>query len=104
AAVTSRLPGSPDQFVQSDRSLKESYLRDGRRDFYVFDVILWMTAALAAVGLLHSLAIALLERERELALLRTIGLTAKQVGRMLLAEALALGLVGGLLASALALP
>jgi putative ABC transport system permease protein len=84
--------------------VKRFYLADGRRDFRVFDVILWSTAALAAIGLLNSLTIALLERRREIALLRTIGLTQVQVGRMLLAEALAIGVVGGVLAALLAAP
>ncbi len=99
-----RLPDSPDRQIRSAATLKRFYLADGRRDFYVFDVILWSTAALAAVGLLNSLTIALLERQREIGLLRTLGLTARQVGRMLLAEALAMGVVGGVLAALLAAP
>jgi putative ABC transport system permease protein len=104
AALRRRLPPAPDLKVRSDRTVTDFYLRDGRRDFYVFDVILWSTAALAAVGLLNSLAIALLERKREIGLLRTLGLTSRQVGNMLLVEALALGIVGGALATALAWP
>jgi putative ABC transport system permease protein len=99
-----RLPPAPDLKVRSDRTVTSFYLSDGRRDFYVFDVDLWSTAALAAVGLLNSLAIALLERKREIGLLRTLGLTSRQVGNMLLVEALALGVVGGALATALAWP
>ncbi len=104
AALERALPESPDRLVRSAATMTELYLSDGRRDFYVFDVILWCTAALAAVGLLNALTIALLERQREIGLLRTIGLTARQVGRMLLAEALALGVVGGLLAALLSAP
>ncbi len=104
AKLRKRLPPAPDRQARSAATIKSFYLRDGRRDFYVFDVILWSTAALAAVGLLNSLAIALLERQREIGLLRTIGLTARQVGKMLLIEALALGVVGGALAALLAAP
>lgn len=102
--LAERLPPSPDRQIRSAATVKRFYLADGRRDFYVFDVILWSTAALAAVGLLNSLAIALLERRREIGLLRTIGFTARQIGRMLVAEALAIGIVGGLLAALLAAP
>jgi putative ABC transport system permease protein len=98
------VPAAPDRLVRSAATIKSFYLRDGRRDFYVFDVILWSTAALAAVGLLNSLAIALLERQREIGLLRTIGFTRRQVGQMLLLEAAAIGIVGGALAAALAAP
>lgn len=104
AALTERLPPAPDLRVRSEETIADYYASDGRRDFYVFDVVLGCTAALAGVGLLNSLTIALLERKREIGLLRTIGLTARQVGRMLLVEALALGVVGGLLATALAWP
>ncbi|MBM4016509.1 MAG: FtsX-like permease family protein, partial [Planctomycetes bacterium] len=102
--LAATLPPSPDRQIRSAATVKRFYLADGRRDFHVFDVILWSTAALATVGLLNSLAIALLERRREIALLRTIGLTGRQVGRMLLAEALAIGVIGGVLAALLAAP
>jgi putative ABC transport system permease protein len=102
--LAAALPPSPDRQIRSAATVKRFYLADGRRDFRVFDVILWSTAALAAIGLLNSLTIALLERRREIALLRTIGLTQVQVGRMLLAEALAIGVVGGVLAALLAAP
>lgn len=104
AALLGRVMRSPERQVRGASTITGFYLRDGRRDFYVFDVILWMTAALAGVGLLNSLAIALLERRREIGLLRTIGVTARQVGRMLVLEALALGAIGGILASLLAAP
>jgi putative ABC transport system permease protein len=104
AALLAKLPPAPDLRVRSDETIADYYVSDGRRDFYVFDVVLGCTAALAGVGLLNSLTIALLERKREIGLLRTIGVTARQVGRMLLLEAVALGVVGGLLATLLAWP
>jgi putative ABC transport system permease protein len=104
SALLERIAPAQRDVVRSAATIKAFYLADGRRDFYVFDVILFCTAALAGVGLLNSLTIALLERRREIGLLRTIGVTARQVGRMLLMEALAIGLVAGLFAAALTAP
>ena len=102
--IEEALSDLPILWVRCDDRLRRTYLLDRRRDFFVFDVILFMVAALAAVGLWNSLTIAVLERRRELALLRTVGLSARQVGRLVRLEALALGLIGGLLALAVSLP
>lgn len=91
-------------WIRSDAEIKQLYLTDRRRDFWVFDVILWLIAALATIGLLNSLTIAIMERRRELGLLRTIGLTPGQIGRLLLLESMAVGLVGGLIAAAVTVP
>ena len=103
-AIQAALPRDIVVWVRDAAAIHRDYVTDRRRDFWVFDVILVMIACLAGVGLLNSLLIAVLERRREIGLLRTIGLTARQVGRLLLLESLAVGLIGGLLAMLLAVP
>ncbi len=104
AGIRGLLPPDKTVWVKSDETLLRSYLLDRRRDFYVFDVMLGMTAFLAVAGMLNSLAIAVLERRREIGMLRTIGVTPRQVQRLLLLEALAVGLIGGLFAAGLSVP
>lgn len=70
----------------------------------VFSVLIGFSALIAAVGMVNNLALGVLQRTRELGLLRALGFTARQVRRMILAEsiqmaiaAVGLGLVLGVL-------
>jgi putative ABC transport system permease protein len=68
----------------------------------IFSVLIGFSALIAAVGMVNNLALSVLQRSRELGLLRALGFTASQVRRMILAEstqmtiaAVGLGLVLG---------
>ncbi|WP_375387635.1 ABC transporter permease, partial [uncultured Amnibacterium sp.] len=68
----------------------------------VFSVLIGFSAVIAGVGLVNALSLGVLQRTRELGLLRALGFSAKQLRRMILAEsgqlvltAVALGLVLG---------
>jgi putative ABC transport system permease protein len=68
----------------------------------VFSVLIGFSAVIAGVGLVNSLSLSVLQRTRELGLLRTLGFSARQLRRMILAEsgqlvltAVALGLLLG---------
>ena len=63
-----------------------------------------LTIALAGVGILNAMVIAVMERRREIGLLRSVGLTGNQVAGMLLLESGTFGLLGGLLGVALGIP
>lgn len=52
----------------------------------VFSGLVGFSALIAAVGVVNSLSLAVLQRRRELGLLRALGLSAVQVRRMILAE------------------
>lgn len=52
----------------------------------VFSVLFGFSALLAAVGLVNNLSLSVLQRRRELGLLRALGFTAAQVRRMIVAE------------------
>jgi putative ABC transport system permease protein len=52
----------------------------------VFTVLVGFSAVIAAVGVVNSLSLSVLQRARELGLLRALGFTAAQVKRMILAE------------------
>jgi len=90
--------------VRVGEEIGAGYLADHDRDFAIFYAILLLTVALAAVGMLNAMVISVLERRREIGLLRAVGLTGGQVARMLLIEAGAFGLLGGLLGLAVGIP
>lgn len=53
----------------------------------IFSVLFGFSALLAAVGLVNNLSLSVLQRRRELGLLRALGFTSSQVRRMIVAEA-----------------
>ncbi|MEJ1231313.1 MAG: ABC transporter permease [Galbitalea sp.] len=70
----------------------------------IFTIIGGFSALIAAIGMVNNLSLSVLQRTRELGLLRALGFTARQVRSMILAEsgqlaiaAVALGLLLGTL-------
>ncbi len=53
----------------------------------IFSVLIGFSALIAAVGMVNNLSLSVLQRRRELGLLRALGFTAAQVRRMIVAEA-----------------
>lgn len=74
------------------------------RDFAIFDLILFLTTLLAAIGVANNMLLSLHGRRRETALLRVLGMTAPQLRRMFVLEGLFVGGLGGLLAVLLGAP
>jgi putative ABC transport system permease protein len=63
----------------------------------------WIVAIVAALALFNTLTLAVVERRRELGILRALGASRKFIGRVILADALGVGLVGGVAGLALGL-
>jgi putative ABC transport system permease protein len=69
----------------------------------VFDVLVLIAMVVAALGVVNTLTMNVLERTQEIGMLRSVGMTRRQVGRMILAEAGMMGLIGGAFGLALGL-
>jgi putative ABC transport system permease protein len=69
------------------------------RVFGVFDALAIVAVIVAALGIVNTLTMSVVERVRELGLLRAIGMTRRQAMRMVLVEAVVLGVVGAVLGS-----
>jgi putative ABC transport system permease protein len=65
------------------------------RVFGLFDALALIAVLIAALGIVNTLTMSVVERVRELGILRAAGMSARQVGRMVVVEAGILGLVGG---------
>jgi putative ABC transport system permease protein len=76
-----------------------------RRFFAVFDLFLGifgsLALAVAALGIVNTLVMAILERRREIGIMKAIGASDGDVKKLFLAEAAVMGLVGGMLGVAL---
>jgi len=72
-----------------------------RQFFDIFRIVLslfgMVALAVAAVGMFNTLTISLMERTREIGLMKALGFKRKDVHRLFLIEASFLGLVGGIL-------
>jgi len=87
AAVEARLrqavAGRQTLFVRSNAELRALSLQIFERTFVITRVLEWLAAGVAVVGLLSALLAWQLERARELAILRALGLTPRQTAAMI---------------------
>ncbi|TQL47841.1 putative ABC transport system permease protein [Homoserinimonas aerilata] len=60
----------------------------------VFSVLIGFSALIAAIGMINNLSLSVLQRSRELGLLRALGFTARQVRAMIIAESVQLTVTG----------
>ncbi|NQW88881.1 FtsX-like permease family protein [Curtobacterium sp. VKM Ac-2861] len=80
------------QLEQMGQGQMTTGMVQAQRDFFVqlnavVSVIVGFSAVIAAVGVVNALALGVLQRRRELGLLRVLGLTGAQVRRMIVTEA-----------------
>jgi putative ABC transport system permease protein len=66
----------------------------------LYDVLALIAVAIAAMGIVNTLSIGISERVREIAILRSHGMTVGQVQAMVVAEAAIMGAIGAVLAIA----
>jgi putative ABC transport system permease protein len=68
------------------------------RTFVITDVLYWLALGVAFIGILSAMLALQLERAREFATLRALGMTPAQVGGMITAQTGVIGLLSGLAA------
>jgi putative ABC transport system permease protein len=98
AALRERAAGGQDIVVRSNKALREASLEIFDRTFAITGVLRTLTVAVALIGMLASLMALALERAREIGVLRTLGLTPRQVWGLVTAQTGLMGLLAGVLA------
>jgi len=107
AQVEPRLKDIAAKYPQFKFISGKAYIQENQRlfnaSFSVFYIVLFAFALPSLIAMLNTLAIGVIERTREIGMLRAIGATRKQVRRTIMTEALllaalgtAFGLLGGL--------
>ncbi len=96
AALRARFPEARPK-VYDGASVLWIMLRDLRTDFLLFDIILFLTALLAALGVLNGQLLATIERRKELGILQALGTTRGQLAGVVLTGSLVIGALGGVL-------
>lgn len=95
AGITTLLPAD---YVYNRSAERQRMLSDSQRGTSIFYVMAVIVVIPAVLGLLNSLILNVVERTREISLLRSIGMDRGQVRRMVVGEALLLTTLAGLLA------
>lgn len=90
-------------YMRSNRDLRDLSLQIFDRTFVITDVLYWLAVGVAIIGILGSMLALQLERARELAILRAIGMTPWQLGSMVTLQSGLIGLISGLAALPLGL-
>jgi putative ABC transport system permease protein len=85
-------------YIASNASLRDESMRIFDRTFVITDVLYWLTLGVAFIGILSAMLALQLERARESATLRALGMTPTQVGAMITAQTGVIGLLSGLAA------
>jgi putative ABC transport system permease protein len=101
AAIHARYPNIAQMRFETGQWLLKEHVADLERDFLLFDLILGLSALLAALGVLNGQLLSALERQKELGVLKALGVTRAQVSGMVLCEALVIGAFGGILGTLL---
>jgi putative ABC transport system permease protein len=81
--------------MRSNSDLRELSMQIFERTFAITRVLYWLAAAVAALGLLSALLAYELERARELALLRALGMTPAGIATLVGTQTVFLGLAAG---------
>src|SRR5258708_34061179 len=90
--------GEPYQlFISTHRELKESVVRIMEQSFVVNYAVEIVAIVVAIFSVINTLLASVLDRTREIGVLRAIGATQAQVRRIVMMEAGWMGLIGGLL-------
>jgi len=84
--------------IRSNADIRDLSMRIFERTFVITRVLYWLAAGVAAIGLVSALLAWELERARELALLRTLGLTPGATAALILAQTTFMGIVAMLAA------
>jgi putative ABC transport system permease protein len=84
--------------IRSNREIRDASMETFRRTFAVTHVLRLLAIAVAFIGILSALLALQLERTREFAILRAVGLTPRQLAALVLGQTGFLGLAAGLLA------
>jgi putative ABC transport system permease protein len=83
--------------TESNSNLKDRARSLMNQAFSMFDVLGIIAVSIAALGVMNTLFMNVSERTREIAMLRSIGMARFQVIKIILAEAMFLGIIGGVL-------
>ena len=97
AALTSALAGYPNVDVKTAAQFKADQKKQLDSVLYIVYVLLLLSIIIALIGVVNTLALSVIERTREIGLMRAIGAQRRQIKRMIRGEAVVVSLIGAIL-------
>jgi putative ABC transport system permease protein len=87
-------------FIQTNTEFRGEVNKAVGQLFGLTDLVQVLVLIIAVIGILNTMLISILDRTRELGMLRAVGFTREQLKRLILWEAALLGVVAGILGTA----
>jgi len=97
AALELPLHDFADADVQTRSQFKHNFEQPINRILYLLYVLLALSVVISLFGIVNTLVLTIFERTRELGMLRAVGMTRRQVRRMIRHESVVTSLIGGTL-------
>jgi putative ABC transport system permease protein len=101
AGIERALSGYPNLKVQDQSDVKKSAQQSIDQFVALLTVLLALSIIIAALGIINTLALSVIERTREIGLLRAVGTSRRQTRRMIRLESVVIAVFGGLLGIAI---
>jgi putative ABC transport system permease protein len=101
AGIERALSGYPNLKVQDQSDVKKSAQQSIDQFVTLLTVLLALSIIIAALGIINTLALSVIERTREIGLLRAVGTSRRQTRRMIRLESVVIAVFGGLLGIAI---
>ena len=95
--------GRQEILISSNHNIRDLSLQIFDRTFVITDVLYWLAIGVAFIGILGAMLALQLERARDLATLRALGMTPLQLGSMITLQTGVIGLLSGIAAIPLGL-
>jgi putative ABC transport system permease protein len=83
--------------METNEAIRGRVLTLMNQAFQMFDLLAIIAVVIGSFGVINTLTMNVIERTREIGMLRATGMTRGQVIRMILAEAGLMGMIGGIL-------
>ncbi len=96
-ALASKLEAFPDAKIQTRSEFKTNFERPINQLLGLLYVLLGLSVIISLFGIVNTLVLTVFERTRELGMLRAVGMTRRQVRRMIRHESVVTALIGAVL-------
>jgi putative ABC transport system permease protein len=93
-ALEEVLAGYPQLALYSNAEWKERIESDFARQYVFFYAIMGVAVAVSAFGVINTLSMSVFERTREIGILRAVGTTRLQIGRLIIDEGVVISSIG----------
>jgi putative ABC transport system permease protein len=100
-AIERALSGHPSLKVQDRSDVKQDAQHSIDQFVTLLTVLLTLSMIIAVLGIINTLALSVIERTREIGLLRAVGTSRRQTRRMIRLESVVIAVFGGLLGTAI---